>query len=84
MFILEKLHKRKCEISGIFSGSSAIFLSVKIGNYQYHFVDSYWLLRDKLENIGKSMGQVKGLSEQTKEEKIDLSNAYAEFKKSAT
>ena len=53
-FILEKITKDsryhcKCH----FSGSSAIIAKVSRGKHRWYFVDSYWLLRDKLENIAK-------------------------------
>jgi hypothetical protein len=43
-----------------FSGSSAIIVKLCKGKNVWHFVDSYWLLRDKLENIGKWIGYSKG------------------------
>lgn len=45
-----------------FSGSSAIIVNVGHGKNSWHFCDSYWLLRDKLRNIGKSIGVEKGLA----------------------
>ena len=47
-------------IRASFSGSSAIIIHVTKGKNAWHFVDSYWLLRDKLENIGKAIGLHKG------------------------
>jgi len=46
-----------------FSGSSAIIVHVSRGKNAWHFIDSYWLLRDKLENIGKAIGIEKGAKE---------------------
>jgi hypothetical protein len=43
-----------------FSGSSAIIVHVQRGKHAWHFVDSYWLLRDKLANIGRAIGVKKG------------------------
>ena len=70
-FILENLVGRSgYEIKAAFSGSSAIIVKVKRGKNCWHFIDSYWLLRDKLENIAKWIGMAKGESEkrQTEEE----------------
>ena len=47
-------------IRASFSGSSAIIVHVSSGKNAWHFVDSYWLLRDKLANIGKAIGIKKG------------------------
>jgi hypothetical protein len=48
------------KIRASFSGSSAIIVHVSSGKNAWHFVDSYWLLRDKLANIGKAIGIKKG------------------------
>jgi hypothetical protein len=48
------------KIRASFSGSSAIIVHVASGKNAWHFVDSYWLLRDKLANIGKAIGLTKG------------------------
>jgi hypothetical protein len=48
------------KIKASFSGSSAIIIHVIKGKNAWHFVDSYWLLRDKLANIGKAIGIAKG------------------------
>lgn len=68
-FILEEVwkpeHSRGVRIEASFSGSSAIIVSieqdasVKGGKYTWTFADSYWLLKDRLEKIGKSLGQKK-------------------------
>jgi hypothetical protein len=42
-----------------FSGSSAIIVHVSRGKNAWHFVDSYWLFRDSLKKIGKSIGMEK-------------------------
>lgn len=44
------------QIEAKFSGSSAIIVDVKRGKNVWHFVDSYWTLRDRLANIGKAIG----------------------------
>lgn len=70
-FILHEIEKRpEYSVKAAFSGSSAIIVNVKRGKNSWHFVDSYWLLRDKLENIGKWIGIDKGEAEkrQTLEE----------------
>jgi hypothetical protein len=43
-------------IKAAFSGSSAILIHVSRGKDTWHFVDSYWLFRDKLSKIGESIG----------------------------
>lgn len=48
------------KVRASFSGSSAIIVHVQRGKHQWHFVDSYWLLRDKLANIGRAIGVKKG------------------------
>lgn len=48
------------KIKASFSGSSAIIVHVIKGKNAWHFVDSYWLLRDKLSSIGKAIGIHKG------------------------
>jgi hypothetical protein len=47
-------------IRASFSGSSAIIVHVSKGKNAWHFIDSYWLLRDKLSNIGKAIKIKKG------------------------
>lgn len=46
-------------IEAKFSGSSAIIVHVHQGKNVWHFVDSYWLLRAPLAEIGKSIGLAK-------------------------
>ncbi|KKM78681.1 hypothetical protein LCGC14_1357610, partial [marine sediment metagenome] len=70
-FILERLSLRKgWTVKCAFSGSAAIICTVRRGKNAWHFVDSYWLLRDKLENIAKWIGLEKGEADkrQTEEE----------------
>lgn len=60
-FVFEKFCQyRNYKVSAAFSGSSAIIVNVIQGKNAWHFVDSYWLLRDKLKNIGKWIGLEKG------------------------
>ena len=54
------------KIKASFSGSSAIIVHVIKGKNAWHFVDSYWLLRDKLASIGKAIGVLKGDSVEAK------------------
>lgn len=73
-FLLEYLIRKNYAVKASFSGSSAIIVHVgkgfssravalqgnALGHDVFHFVDSYWLLRDTLRNIGKSIGLEKG------------------------
>lgn len=43
-----------------FSGSSAIIVSLQWKGGEFWFIDSYWLLRDKLRKIGEALGMLKG------------------------
>lgn len=63
-FMLEHIVTEKGQDSGwtvdaSFSGSSAIIVTVKRGELEWNFIDSFWLLRDKLESLGKSIGEKK-------------------------
>lgn len=63
IFLLGALIRRGAQVKAAFSGSSAIIVHVRIGKDDkntFHFIDSYWLLRDKLANIAKSIGMKKG------------------------
>jgi len=63
-FVLDALNSiGGYEVRACFSNSSAIIVHVSRGKNSWHFVDSYWLLRDKLENIGKWIGLEKGEKE---------------------
>lgn len=58
-------------VKASFSGSSAIIVRISQGKNSWIFVDSYWLLRDKLANIAKMIGMEKtGPSEDCSEEEI--------------
>lgn len=63
-FILYELHRQLREkgysIKGHFSGSSLIIAKVTRGHNVWWFLDSYWLLKDKLSNIAKYIGEEKG------------------------
>lgn len=51
-----RIHK----VKAAFSGSSAIIVKVTRGHNNWYFVDSYWLMRDKLANLAKFLGMKKG------------------------
>lgn len=55
-----KVGDSRYRVSAAFSGSSAIIVKITRGKNCWHFVDSYWLFRDRLANIGKFMGMPKG------------------------
>jgi hypothetical protein len=71
-FVIERLKHHGFYVHGSTSGSSAIIVHVSRPTYcpkrkkmvagkdRWHFVDSYWLLRDSLRNIGKWVGIAKG------------------------
>jgi hypothetical protein len=48
------------EIEMRLSGSSAVYVSVKKGESEWAFLDSFFLLRASLRKIGESLGLVKG------------------------
>jgi hypothetical protein len=50
-------------LTATFSGSSAICVNLTRGKKTWTFLDSYWLLRDSLAKIGKSIGLEKGGTE---------------------
>lgn len=63
-FLLEEFIDRpQYQVKGFFSGSSAIIIPVQKGRHRWTFIDSYWLLREKLAAIAKWSGQEKGGSE---------------------
>ena len=60
-FVLEALiGKGGFRVKASTSGSSLIIVHVSRGKHSWHFVDSLWLLKDKLANIGKWIGIDKG------------------------
>lgn len=65
-FFLEHWIKRDdLTVKASFSGSSAILVHVRQGKNTWHFCDSYWLLRDSLRKIGKSVGIEKGNADES-------------------
>lgn len=58
-FVLSEVIKRgnpNFHVEGSWSGSSLIRVKIKAGKNAWTFADSYWLLRDSLAKIGKSVG----------------------------
>ena len=50
------IHKEEFRVDACYSGSSAHIVRVRRGRYTWLFLDSYFLLRDKLEAVGKWIG----------------------------
>jgi predicted DNA-binding transcriptional regulator AlpA len=62
-FILEYLIENpnpSIRVSCAFSGSSAIIVRISNGKYSWYLLDSFWLIRQKLRDIGEWMGHAKG------------------------
>lgn len=62
-FILEYLIENPrpgIRVSCAFSGSSAIIVRITSGKYSWYLLDSYWLIRQPLREIGEWMGAEKG------------------------
>ncbi len=60
-FIFDRvIQNRHYSVDGKFSGSSCIIAKVKRGKNNWTFIDSYWLLREKLSVIGEWIGISKG------------------------
>lgn len=83
-FVIHRLKELGFSVRGSTSGSSAIIVKVSRlcrdangkwveGKDRWYFVDSYWLLRDSLRNIGKWVGIQKGNEDESVEfyEKAD-------------
>ncbi len=67
-FLLQKLIERKgYRIKASCSGSSLIIVHVSRGKNSWHFIDSFWLLKDKLRSIGKYVGISKGNEDESEE-----------------
>lgn len=67
-FLLKRLIQRKgFRVDASCSGSSLIIVHVTRGKNQWHFIDSFWLLKDKLRNIGKWVGIDKGNVDESEE-----------------
>lgn len=65
------------QVNASFSGSSAIIVKVKRGKSTWIFIDSYWLLRDSLKNIGKSLGKEK-LDDDKKQTQEEIRKYFTE------
>jgi len=53
LFVLEEiLAGTSYRVRASFSGASAIIIHVTRGKNSWHFIDSYWLLRDSLRALG--------------------------------
>lgn len=59
-FLIEEFSKAGWQVEAAFSGSAAIVVKVTEGRHSWFFIDSFWLLRDKLANIAKMVGMAKG------------------------
>lgn len=77
-FVLDYIRKR-CErnpgeyaFDAHFSGGSANIVTIRKGKQCWTFVDSYWLLRDKLSNIGKWIGLDKGSAVESEADNPDV------------
>lgn len=64
------------KVTASFSGASAIIVHVTRGKNSWHFVDSYWLLRDGLASIGKAIGLPK-MDEEKRKTKAETRDYYA-------
>lgn len=63
-YVLQALVQREdLEVTAAFAGSSAIIVKIKRGKNCWYLVDSYWLFRSSLRDIGRAIGMEKGGSE---------------------
>lgn len=76
--LLDRIRNKKSayQITSSFSGSSAIITTIKLGRLKWFFIDSYWLLRDKLASIGKHLGMLK-LGEEKRKTSKEARDFYA-------
>jgi hypothetical protein len=76
------LHRKGFKITASFSGSSAIIVHVSRGKNSWHFIDSFWLLKAKLRDIGKWVGISKGNEDESeafyKDAPINILREYNE------
>lgn len=79
-FVLEEILRLKTryKVRASFSGSSAIIVHVTRGKNAWHFIDSYWLLRAPLRDIGKWIGISKGNADE--DIKFYSEASYAELR----
>jgi hypothetical protein len=66
---------KEYEVEMRFSGSAAVVVQIKKGKDEWFLVDSFFLMRDKLANIGRSIGMLKGTDGMTEAEKEAQFNA---------
>jgi hypothetical protein len=66
------------KVRASFSGASAIIVHVIRGKNAWHFVDSFWLLRDGLANIGKAIGLPK-IDEEKRRTKKEIVDYYTKI-----
>lgn len=66
-FVIPVLQARGYTIHGALSGSSVIIARVSRAGRNWYFVDSFWLIRDSLRNIGKWVGIAKGNDDESVE-----------------
>jgi len=59
-------------VTMMFSGSSAVMVEIVKGKKTWMLVDSFFLMRGSLEEIGKSLGVLKGTTGQTQEQKMAM------------
>jgi hypothetical protein len=67
--------RKAYKVKASFSGSSAIIVHARRGKSSFHFVDSYWLLRDKLASIGKALRLPK-LGEEKRQTRAEAADYY--------
>lgn len=77
-FVLEECIKKGYTVRAHFSGSSAIIVTVSKQGHSWTFVDSFFLLRDKLANIAKAIGMEKGSETYREEADNQLSDEEAD------
>jgi DNA polymerase type B, organellar and viral len=64
-FVFNRMVERRgYQVDARFSGSSAVICKIKRGKNNWTFIDSLWLLRESLEEIGHWVGIEKGAKEQ--------------------
>jgi hypothetical protein len=73
----ERYQVKRYSLNAAFSGSSAIIVKVKDrrGKNCWHFIDSFWLLKDKLRKIGEWLGIPKGNADESELFYRDASDA---------
>lgn len=61
-FVVDSIIRRPAgfAMEASFSGSSAIICNIERGRSRWTFADSFWLMRDSLATIGRSLGMDKG------------------------